>query len=78
VRTESSIALAGFVHSFSHYHLRVTPIVVHGTPMPRVSDGAGGHWYSRDEWEALGLPSPVRRLLRTTFEDERWREPCTA
>jgi A/G-specific adenine glycosylase len=78
VHVESSIALTGFVHSFSHYHLRVTPIVVHGARMPRVSDGSSGIWYSRDEWEALGLPSPVRRLLQTTFEDERWRESCTA
>lgn len=78
VRAESSTALAGFVHSFSHYHLRVTPLIVTGTRMPRVADDAGRRWYARDEWQALGLPSPVRKLLQTVFEDERWREPCTA
>ena len=75
VRAESSAALAGFVHSFSHYHLRVTPLVVAGARLPRVADDAACGWYARDEWQALGLPSPVRRLLQTVFEDERWREP---
>ena len=78
VRAESSAALADFVHGFSHYHLRVTPLLVIGTRVPRVADDAGRAWYSRDEWPALGLPSPVRRLLQTVFEDERWREPCIA
>jgi adenine-specific DNA glycosylase len=67
-----------FVHSFSHYHLHVTPLVVAGARLPRVADDAGRGWYSRDEWQALGLPAPVRRLLQTVFEDERWRETCTA
>src|SRR5262249_28283423 len=30
IRVESSFALAGFVHGFSHYRLRVTPLVVTG------------------------------------------------
>ncbi|HEY6892777.1 MAG TPA: A/G-specific adenine glycosylase [Rhodanobacteraceae bacterium] len=77
VRAQSSLALADFVHSFSHYHLRVTPMIVAGVSLPRVSD-AGRGWYSREEWEALGLPAPVRKLLRTVFEDERCQEPCTA
>ena len=78
VRADSSAALAGFVHSFSHYHLRVTPLVVAGTRLPRVADDAVRGWYAREEWQALGLPSPVRRLLQTVFEDERWPEPSTA
>ncbi len=78
VRAESSAALAAFVHSFSHYHLRVTPLAVTATRIPRVADDTGRAWYSRDEWPALGLPAPVRRLLHTVFEDERCQEPCTA
>jgi A/G-specific adenine glycosylase len=69
VRTESSLALGGFVHSFSHYHLRVTPLLVSGHRMPRVADDGDRGWFSRDEWPALGLPAPVRRLLETAFED---------
>ncbi|HEX5124698.1 MAG TPA: A/G-specific adenine glycosylase [Rhodanobacteraceae bacterium] len=78
VRTESTAALAGFVHGFSHYHLRVTPLVVAGTPIPRVADDAGRRWCAHAEWQALGLPAPVRKLLQTVFEDERWQEPSIA
>ncbi len=78
VRAESSAALSGFVHSFSHYHLRVTPLLVAGARLTRVADDCGRAWYSRDEWPTLALPSPVRRLLETIFEDERWRESCSA
>ncbi len=78
VRAESTAALAGFVHGFSHYHLRVTPLVVAGTPIPRVADDAGRRWCAHAEWQALGLPAPVRKLLQTVFEDERWQEPSTA
>ena len=69
VRTESSLALGGFVHSFSHYHLRVTPLLVSGHRMPRVADDGDRGWFSRDEWPTLGLPAPVRRLLETAFEE---------
>jgi len=78
VRAESSSELADFVHSFSHYHLHVTPLIVAAARLPRVADDTGRGWYSRDEWQTLGLPAPVRRLLQTVFEDERWREPSTA
>jgi A/G-specific adenine glycosylase len=77
VSAESSRALGAFVHSFSHYHLRVTPLLVRGRADTRVADAASG-WFARDELSALGLPSPVRRLLETAFEDETWREPCIA
>jgi A/G-specific adenine glycosylase len=72
------VALGGFVHSFSHYHLRVTPLVVAGARGHRIADDGGRGWFARDELAALGLPAPVRRLLETVFEDERWRESCTA
>jgi A/G-specific adenine glycosylase len=77
VRAGATSALGAFVHGFSHYHLRVTPMLVAGTPSQRIADGEHG-WFSREEWPALGLPAPVRRLLEQVFEDERWREPCTA
>jgi A/G-specific adenine glycosylase len=78
VRVDAAVALAAFVHSFSHYHLHVTPLVVAGAPVARVAESAGRGWYSHGEWPALALPSPVRKLLQTVFEDERWREPCIA
>jgi len=78
VRAEASHALAAFRHTFSHYHLDVTPLVIAGIETSRVADASDRGWFTRDEIAALGLPAPVRRLLQTVFEDERWREPCTA
>ena len=78
VRTETQRALAAFTHTFSHYHLEVTPLAIAGVETLRVADASDRGWFTRDEIAALGLPAPVRRLLQTLFEDERWREPCTA
>jgi A/G-specific adenine glycosylase len=77
VRAEAPRALGAFTHTFSHYHLRVTPLLVVGVSEHRIADDERG-WFSRAELPTLGLPAPVRRLLETVFEDEKWREPCTA
>lgn len=77
VQTHDAIALDSFTHTFTHYHLRVTPLLVAGVANPRVADGESG-WFTREEWTALGLPAPVRRLLETVSEDQRCREPSTA
>ena len=77
VRAKSSQALGTFVHSFTHYHLRVTPLVVAGSQADHVADDERA-WVSRDELDELGLPAPVRKLLNTVFEEDRWRESSTA
>jgi len=78
VRAETPHALTSFRHTFSHYHLDVTPLLIAGVETARVADAPDRGWFTREEIVALGLPAPVRRLLQTAFEDERWREPCTA
>jgi A/G-specific adenine glycosylase len=77
VQANETVALDAFVHTFSHYHLHVTPLLVAGVASPRVADGESG-WFAREEWIALGLPAPVRRLLEAVSEDRRCQEPCTA
>jgi A/G-specific adenine glycosylase len=78
VRVSSSHALGDFVHSFSHYHLHVTPLLMNGIREPRVADDAGCGWFSREDLPALGLPSPVRRLLESVCEEPEWRERSIA
>jgi A/G-specific adenine glycosylase len=78
VRAETPQALSAFTHTFNHYHLDVTPLLIAGAEIARVADASDRGWFAREEIAALGLPAPVRRLLQTVFEDERWREPCTA
>ncbi|MEO5625674.1 MAG: NUDIX domain-containing protein, partial [Dokdonella sp.] len=56
--------LDSFVHTFSHYHLRITPLLLAGVSnVNRIADDTDRGWYSREQLGALGLPAPVRKLL---------------
>ncbi len=58
--------LQSFVHTFSHYHLRVTPYLFTGAPdAERVGDDPDHGWYTFVELSAIGLPAPVRKLLES-------------
>ncbi len=50
----------GLRHSFSHYHLDITPVQVR--IISRVNAGSG-LWYNPAQDAALGLPAPVVRLI---------------
>jgi len=78
VRVSSALPLGAFVHSFSHYHLRVTPLLLDGTRETRVADPSGRGWFAREDLPSLGLPSPVRKLLESVCKETQWREPSTA
>ncbi len=70
LHAEAPVALPGFVHTFSHYHLQVTPLLFDGMRAAnRIADGDDLRWCGRDKLAALGLPAPVRRLLQTIYED---------
>jgi A/G-specific adenine glycosylase len=53
-----------FRHTFSHYHLDITPwyLRLRGRP-PRAP--AGHCWYHPQSPEAIGLPAPIKTLLST-------------
>ncbi len=62
--------LSSFVHTFSHYRLQVSPLLL---------DAAGGHdriadaghgWFRFDQLVDVGLPAPVRKLLQTLAEED--------
>ncbi len=58
-------------HTFSHFHLDITPCVVRlQNPAFSVMDGAGGVWYNTRQPGALGLPAPVQRLLQQVQEPD--------
>lgn len=78
VRVDTTIALDRFVHTFSHYHLQVTPLLFTGTPIAnRVADDPDRDWYSHGQFSMLGLPAPVRKLLET-LEESPWPATSTA
>ncbi len=54
-----------FRHTFSHYHLDITPIktFVSGSGL-EVNDGEKWRWFQPDQPSALGLAAPVTKLLK--------------
>jgi A/G-specific adenine glycosylase len=52
-----------FTHTFSHYHLEITPLTIRVAAISGVADDADQRWLSPSEAAQLGLPAPVRRLI---------------
>jgi A/G-specific adenine glycosylase len=49
-----------FLHVLTHKDLHLHPVEAE---LPATWSGGDGAWFGRDQWPALGLPAPVRRLL---------------
>ena len=67
---KTGLELAGFEewqsfrHTFSHYHLDITPIKTFvQSDSGTVNDGARWHWFQPDQPSELGLAAPVKKLL---------------
>ena len=57
----SCTALPAFVHVLTHRDLHLHPVAVEvGVPG---SSHADAGWFTREQWQALGLPAPIRKLL---------------
>ena len=61
---EISVELPEFTHVFSHYRLCIRPSV-HLAQQNVVRESDAQRWVSLDQLDALGLPSPVRKLLES-------------
>ena len=53
-----------FRHTFSHYHLDITPIKAFSSQNHAVNDGERWHWFQPDQPSELGLAAPVSKLLK--------------
>ncbi|WP_275099481.1 A/G-specific adenine glycosylase [Sedimenticola hydrogenitrophicus] len=65
-------------HTFSHFHLLITPLVVRIGGQPEcVMDGDGRVWYNTNEPDPRGLAAPVSRLIEELKQrlEERSDEP---
>ena len=60
---DAHAALPAQRHLLTHVELELAPLRATLTPRPRAADAAAG-WFLPHEALALGLPAPVRRLLR--------------
>ena len=57
---------AVFRHTFSHFHLDITPIISQvKNPANHVMEGANRVWYNTQQPELLGLPAPVLKILNS-------------
>ncbi|WP_020209910.1 A/G-specific adenine glycosylase [Gilvimarinus chinensis] len=56
-------------HTFSHYHLDITPVLVQLGDTPHsVMEAGGALWYNVRQPENVGLAAPVKRLLESLAE----------
>ncbi|WED22197.1 A/G-specific adenine glycosylase [Vibrio sp. JC009] len=61
---ESVTNLISFRHTFSHYHLDITPLLIKLNKQPGlIMEGAGGLWYNLSQPEQIGLAAPVKQLI---------------
>lgn len=58
-------------HTFSHYHLDYTPLLIKTeNPTNFVMEGAGRVWYNAGQLNGLGLPAPVKKLLQQITQED--------
>jgi len=50
-------------HTFSHFHLDITPVEIQVQQGDRIMDEAGRVWYNLNQPDARGLAAPVSRLI---------------
>ena len=65
---ERAETLAPVAHGFTHYRLQIQPLRwrdagAPATDLPATGDNGDLRWIPRDALPALGLPTPIRKLL---------------
>ena len=63
VTVEDQINLIGFRHTFSHYHLEISPYKLTIKSSSQVNETGKYQWYKLEDAMTLGLPSPIRKIL---------------
>jgi A/G-specific adenine glycosylase len=58
-----SQSLTPIHHAFTHFDLKLNPIVVHCRPTNSVHDGDDRLWFQLEAPPKVGLPQPIRRLF---------------
>ncbi|MEO8801779.1 MAG: A/G-specific adenine glycosylase [Rudaea sp.] len=61
--------LPAFVHTFSHYRLDVTPVVLEVATASNIGDDPDRRWLLPAQAAELGLPAPVRKLIENLLSD---------
>ena len=64
VDMEQAISLPAFKHTFTHFKLLITPLLVQVIHKPKQAQEPGKMWMDREEALRAAIPTPVRNLLR--------------
>ena len=58
-------SLAAFKHVLTHKDMHLSPLIAGFSASQKMppTDGVVGGWFLRGEWQLLGLPAPIRKLL---------------
>ncbi|MCX7176014.1 MAG: A/G-specific adenine glycosylase [Proteobacteria bacterium] len=60
-------ALPPLRHNFTHFRLTLLPLSGAVSLLPRAAEAAGHSWLKREDIDAAGLPTPVRKILKAFF-----------
>ena len=64
IRVYEVDTLESFRHTFSHFHLDITPVILHLSEPPRHQVQASTeHWFDMLDPEDLGLAAPTKKLI---------------
>jgi A/G-specific adenine glycosylase len=64
LRLKSVRTLPGLKHSFTHFHLHITPVLCHVEAPVQCSEAGTASWLTLDQAVEAGVPTPIRKLLR--------------
>ncbi len=63
--------MTAFRHTFSHFHLEITPLLVEIDQQPQmIMEQGNGIWYNLSQPSQVGLAAPVKQLLNTLTHEK--------
>jgi A/G-specific adenine glycosylase len=66
-RIVSTTPLTAVSHTFTHFRLRIRPLLCQVEPLPHAAE-RGARWLGRDEFVSAPLPAPIRKLLAVLLD----------
>ena len=63
---DAADALDEILHGFTHYRLTLHPLAWRGARLRKADTDPHLRWVARSEFDALGIPAPIRTLISTT------------
>ena len=72
VQVREQIELKEFIHTFTHFKLHITPLLIRVARKPEQVQQAGSEWLDVQAALQAAIPTPVRRLLQKLILDNQW------